>query len=97
MDATGATRCLARLCQLTSSEYLVSLWPVVLRIARLVHRFTSETASPKELIESVSSSGSSLQAAESVEASRRDSWPSENPVGGGAGWHHASDPWLEQV
>ncbi len=51
MDANGATRCLARLCQLTSSELLVSLWPMVLRIARLVHQFTSETASPKELFE----------------------------------------------
>ena len=51
MDANGATRCLARLCQLTSSELLVSLWPVVLRIARLVHQFTPKTASPKELFE----------------------------------------------
>jgi len=51
MDANGATRCLARLCQLTSSELLASLWPVVLRIARLVHRFTSQTASPKKLLE----------------------------------------------
>ena len=51
MDANGATRCLARLCQLTSSELFVSLWPVVLRIARLVHQFTSQTASPKELFE----------------------------------------------
>jgi len=51
MDANGATRCLAILCQLTSSELLVSLWPVVLRIARLVHQFTSETASPKDLFE----------------------------------------------
>ena len=51
MDATGATRCLARLCQLTSPELLVSLWPVVLRIARLVHQFTSQTSSPKELFE----------------------------------------------
>ena len=51
MDANGATRCLARLCQLTSLELLVSLWPVVLRIARLVNLFTSETASPKEFFE----------------------------------------------
>jgi len=27
----------------------VALWPVVLRIARLVHQFTSKTASAKEL------------------------------------------------
>ena len=45
MDANGATRCLARLCQLTSSELLISLWPVVLRIARLVHQFTLPEAS----------------------------------------------------
>lgn len=51
MDANGATRCLTRLCQLTSLELLVSLWPVVLRIARLVHQFTSQTASSKELFE----------------------------------------------
>ncbi len=51
MDANGATRGLARLCQLTSSELIISLWPVMLRIARLVHQFTSETASPKGLFE----------------------------------------------
>lgn len=51
MDANGATRCLARLCQLTSSELLVSLWPVVLRIARLVHQFTLPAASPKAAFE----------------------------------------------
>ena len=51
MDANTATRCLARLCQLTGLELLVSLWPVVLRIARLVHQFTSNTASAKELFE----------------------------------------------
>ena len=51
MDANGATRCLARLCELTGSELLVSLWPVVLQIARLVHQFTSHTASPKEFFE----------------------------------------------
>jgi len=51
MDATGATRGLARLCQLTSPELLVSLWPVVLRIARLVHQFTFQTATPKELFD----------------------------------------------
>lgn len=51
MDANGATRCLARLCKLTSPELLVSLWPVVLRIARLVHQLTSKTASPKEFFE----------------------------------------------
>ena len=51
MDANGATRCLARLCQLTSPELLVYLWPVVLRIARLAHQFTSKTASAKELFE----------------------------------------------
>ncbi len=51
MDANGATRCLTRLCDLTSSELLVALWPVALRMARLVHQFTSQTASPKKLFE----------------------------------------------
>lgn len=48
MDANGATRCLARLCQLTNWELLVSLWPVVLRIARLVNQFRRRTVSPEE-------------------------------------------------
>jgi len=40
MDAKGATRCLARLCELTGSDLVVSIWPVVLRIARLCHGLT---------------------------------------------------------
>jgi hypothetical protein len=48
MDATSARRCLARLCQLTSLDLLVSLWPVVLRMTRLIHQFTSPTPSSSE-------------------------------------------------
>ena len=51
MDAKGATRCLARLCELTSSELVISVWPVVLRIARLCDRLTAETSSPKGVFE----------------------------------------------
>jgi len=51
MDANGAARCLARLCQLTSQDLLISLWPAVLRMARLVHQVTPQTTSPKELFE----------------------------------------------
>lgn len=46
-DATRAYRCLARLCELTGPTLLLELWPVVLRIARLVRRFRSEGASPE--------------------------------------------------
>ena len=51
MDVNGATRCLTRLCELTSPELLVRLWPVALRIFRLTHQFRYQTASPKEFFE----------------------------------------------
>ncbi len=51
MDANGGTRCLARLIQLTSPQLLIELWPVVFRIARLVHRFGASTVSGKECFE----------------------------------------------
>lgn len=51
MDANRSRQCLARLCELTSPELLLSVWPVVLRIARLVYRLTAETASGQELFD----------------------------------------------
>ena len=51
MDAIGATRCLARLSQLTSPQLLIALWPVVLRIARLVSRFGAGTVAGRECFE----------------------------------------------
>jgi len=51
MDAKGATRCLTRLCELTNSDLVISVWPVVLRIARLCHRLTAESSSPKGVFE----------------------------------------------
>lgn len=45
-DATRSHVCLARLCQLTSPQLLVDLWPIVLRIARLVFRFRQQPLSP---------------------------------------------------
>ena len=51
MDANGATGCLARLSQLTSPQLLLRLWPVVWRIAKLVHRFGTHAITPKESFE----------------------------------------------
>lgn len=45
-DANRAARCLTRLAELISPRLLLQLWPVVLRIARLVHRFRSQPLSP---------------------------------------------------
>jgi hypothetical protein len=45
-DATRAQQCLARLCELTAPQWLWELWPIVLRIARLVYRFRSQPLSP---------------------------------------------------
>ena len=51
MDANGGTGCLARLSQLTSPQLLIQLWPMVLRIATLVHRFGAGTVSGRECFE----------------------------------------------
>lgn len=51
MDANGGTGCLARLSQLTSPQLLIQLWPMVLRIATLVHRFGAGTVSGGECFE----------------------------------------------
>jgi hypothetical protein len=45
-DANRNQQCLARLCELTAPQLLVALWPVALRIARLVHRFRNAAVSP---------------------------------------------------
>jgi len=46
-DATTGNRCLARLCDLTSPSLLTQLWPIVLRIARLIAQFRSGEPSPE--------------------------------------------------
>ena len=45
-DVTGASRCLARLLELTAPSLLLELWAVVLKIARLIHSFRSQPQSP---------------------------------------------------
>ncbi len=45
-DATRAQQCLARLCELTAPSLLLEVWPVVLRMARLVQGFRSQPPSP---------------------------------------------------
>ena len=51
MDANGATGCLATLSQLTSPKLLLRLWPVVWRIAKLVHRFGMHLITAKDFYE----------------------------------------------
>ena len=51
MDANGGTGCLARLSRLMSPQLLIQLWPIVLRIATLVHRFGAGTVSGGECFE----------------------------------------------
>ena len=46
-DATRTNRCVARVCDLTSPRLLFKLWPVVLRMARLVHAFRTNPLSPE--------------------------------------------------
>ena len=46
LDATRSQQCLARLCQLITPQLLFEVWPIVLRIARHVHRFRSLPPSP---------------------------------------------------
>jgi hypothetical protein len=41
-DATRAQLCLTRLCELTAPQLLLQLWPVVLRISRLVQQFRTQ-------------------------------------------------------
>jgi len=48
-DANCATRCLTRLAQLTSPRLLLELWPVVLRIARLVYGFRQQPPTPAHM------------------------------------------------
>ena len=50
-DAITAGRCLARLAQLTDWNLLVSLWPVALRIARLVAGFHNDAVCPSAMLE----------------------------------------------
>lgn len=45
-DVTRARACLTRLCELTAPQLLLDLWPIVLRIARLVSRFRQQARSP---------------------------------------------------
>ena len=48
-DAIRLGRCLARLVRLTDGSLLAVLWPVVLRLARLVANFRSGTPSPERM------------------------------------------------
>ena len=50
-DATGNQRCLTILCRLTGPDLLLSLWPVILQIARLVAGFPRERPSPAGMFE----------------------------------------------
>lgn len=50
-DATRTWRCLTILVNLTSVDLLVQLWPIVLRIARLIHRFRKARSSPELLFQ----------------------------------------------
>lgn len=55
-DATRAQLCLTTLCELTAPELLVRLWPIVLRIGRLVQQFRRQPVS--DLSESLFGPGS---------------------------------------
>ena len=48
-DATQAVRCLTILAQLTGVDLLIPLWPVTLRIGRLVSGFRRGTLSPETM------------------------------------------------
>jgi hypothetical protein len=50
-DATRIIRCWTVLANLTGVELLIQLWPVMLRIARLVAGFRRTTASPETLFQ----------------------------------------------
>ena len=49
-DAITAARCLARLAKLTDWSLLVELWPVALRIARLVAGFRDDAVCPTRML-----------------------------------------------
>ena len=48
-DATRSLACVTRLCQLTSPQLLLSLWPIALRIGRLIQRFRNQPRSPQAM------------------------------------------------
>lgn len=50
-DATGIVRCWTVLVRLTGVELLMQLWPVVLRIARLVAHFRRATPTPEAMFQ----------------------------------------------
>jgi hypothetical protein len=50
-DANGSQRRLTRLTQLTSPQLLIRLWPVVFRIARLMHRFRQQPPTPARMFQ----------------------------------------------
>ena len=50
-DATRIIRCWTVLANLTGVELLIQLWPVMLRIARLVAGFRRGTPSPEALFQ----------------------------------------------
>ena len=50
-DATRIIRCWTVLANLTGVELLIQLWPVMLRIARLVAGFRRTTPSPETLFQ----------------------------------------------
>ncbi|MGH7929125.1 MAG: hypothetical protein ACREQV_15155, partial [Candidatus Binatia bacterium] len=50
-DATRAGRCLTILSRLTGPELLLQLWPLALRIARLVAAFRRGTPSPEGMFQ----------------------------------------------
>lgn len=50
-DATRVVRCWTVLSRLTGPDLLIQLWPVLLRIARLVAGFRRETLSPESMFQ----------------------------------------------
>lgn len=50
-DATRTRQCLTILVNLTSVDLLIRLWPVGLRMARLVHRFRDARLSPETMFQ----------------------------------------------
>jgi len=50
-DATGFVRCCTVLVRLTHLDLLIQLWPVILRIARVVAHFRRTTPSPESMFQ----------------------------------------------